>query len=305
MALNPEFAMELPASSANLGPAFDTAALAWNRWLRVEAQRADEFRVSARGRDAERCGEAREHLILNVYREVMEAAGGAAAPLALELDNEIPIGKGCGSSAAARLAGVALAVRFGRLKWTAQRVVEEAARREGHADNAAACWWGGLAVTQTGAEGELRWLRVAAGQPWALLLAVPAQGLATEVARAALPASYGRGEAVANVQNAVLLIEAWRQGRGEMLRSAMEDRMHEPYRAALCPLLGVMRPLAGHDGILGCALSGAGPSVLVIARDGGRAKAAMQAAMRRAGMEGEILEAAMVEQGPGVSWDSR
>ena len=110
----------LPATSANLGPAFDAAALAFAMYLKVRAQTAAEFSITARGRDPEICGRVENHLILTTYREVLQEAGKPVRPLALDIDNQIPIGKGCGSSAAARLAGIALAVHFGKLKLDGQ-----------------------------------------------------------------------------------------------------------------------------------------------------------------------------------------
>ena len=111
----------LPATSANLGPAFDAAALAFGLFLKIRATSADKFSIEARGRDADICGRVENHLILTTYREVLEEAGKPVRPLALNIDNQIPIGKGCGSSAAARLAGIALAVHFGTLRWTDSR----------------------------------------------------------------------------------------------------------------------------------------------------------------------------------------
>ena len=98
---------------------------------------------------------------------------------------------------------------------------------------------------------------------WPLLLAIPEQSLSTEEARRVLPAQYSRADAVTNMQNSMLLLAAFTQGRPELLSSALEDRIHQPYRAALCPLLPCLQELKGKDGILGAALSGAGPSVLI------------------------------------------
>ena len=98
-------------------------------------------------------------------------------PLALDIDNQIPIGKGCGSSAAARLAGIALAVHFGKLRWTDSRIVGEASRREHHPDNAAACWMGGLAVARMSARAKLKSPAVIPKGNWPLLLAVPDEAL--------------------------------------------------------------------------------------------------------------------------------
>jgi homoserine kinase len=257
------FEIVLPATSANLGPAFDAAALAFSMFLKVRAKSANEFSITARGRDREICAQLDNHLILTTYREVLRAEGKPVQPLAFRIENEIPIGKGCGSSAAARLAGIALAVHFGRLRWTDSRIVYEAAQRENHPDNAAACWMGGLAIARISAAGEMQMAHVKPQGKWPLLLVVPNESLSTEDARRVLPNQYSRTDAVANIQNSMLLLAAFLQGRKDWLPSALDDRIHQPYRASLCPLLPALQKLTGTRGILGSALSGAGPSVLI------------------------------------------
>jgi homoserine kinase len=259
--------LALPATSANLGPAFDAAALAMDFYIEIDACPSDEFVINATGRDREICGALQDHLILNTYREVLEAAGLPLTPLSLAIANQIPIGKGCGSSAAARLAGIALAVHFGRLRWSDAQIIGEASRREHHPDNASACWMGGLTVARmsnlSDNAAEAQVLAIRPKGKWPLLLAVPAQSLSTEAARRVLPAQYSRADAVANLQNSMLLLAAFTQGRPDVLSSALEDRFHQPYRAALCPLLPSLQELKGKDGVLGAVLSGAGPSVLI------------------------------------------
>jgi homoserine kinase len=253
----------LPATSANLGPAFDAAALAFSMFLKIRASSADEFSIVARGRDHEICAQIENNLILRTYCEVLQQERKPVQPIALGIDNQIPIGKGCGSSAAARLAGIALAVRFGRLRWSDNRIVYEAARREHHPDNAAACWMGGLAIARISANGEMQIAHVRPKGKWPLLLAVPNESLSTEDARRVLPNEYSRPDVVANIQNSMLLLTAFFQGRKDLLASALEDRIHQPYRASLCPLLPALQRLNGARGILGSVLSGAGPSVLI------------------------------------------
>jgi homoserine kinase len=263
--------LALPATSANLGPAFDAAALAMDFYIKIDARAAKEFSITATGRDREICGKLENHLILNTYREVLSAAGHPVTPLSLRIANEIPIGKGCGSSAAARLAGIALAVHFGGLRWTDAHIVGEASRREHHPDNVSACWMGGLTVARMAGSpesglndtSEAQVVCVHPKRTWPLLLAVPQQSLATEEARRVLPAQYSRADAVANVQNSMLLLAAFTQGRPDLLSVSLEDRLHQPYRAALCPLLPSLQELKGKEGILGAVLSGAGPSVLI------------------------------------------
>jgi homoserine kinase len=253
----------LPATSANLGPAFDAAALALDLSLKLRARVAKDFSIAARGRNSDICEQLENNLILTTYREVLEAERKPLQALALRIDNQIPIGKGCGSSAAARLAGIALAVHFGELGWTDSQIVGEASRREHHPDNAAACWMGGLAVARMSSAAEAQ---VASFHPkgiWPLLLALPSEALSTEEARAVLPEKYSRADAVTNIQNAMLLLAAFVQRRPDLLSSALEDRIHQPYRAPLCPLLPALQKAPRAFGVLGAALSGAGPSVLI------------------------------------------
>jgi homoserine kinase len=253
----------LPATSANLGPAFDAAALALELFLKVRARPAKEFSITATGLNADICGRLNDHLILSTYREVLQAEGKPVQALALRIQNQAPIGKGCGSSASARLAGIALAVHFGGLHWTDSRIVGEASRREHHPDNAAACWMGGLAVARMSNEGEAQIARVAPKGKWPLLLAVPEESLSTEKARGVLPLQYSRADVVTNIQNSMLLLAAFTDGRHDLLASSLEDRIHQPYRASLCPLLPALQKMGSSSGILGVALSGAGPSVLI------------------------------------------
>ncbi len=211
------------------------------------------------------------------------------------MDNEIPIGKGLGSSAAARLAGIALAAHFGGLDWSDDAVLEEAVRRECHGDNASACWLGG--VTLVHSQGAVK-LRVRA--EWPLLVAVPEAALSTEHARSVLPAQYSRPDVVANVQNAMLLTAAFLEGRPDLIRFALEDRIHQPYRGPLCPLLDPLRSLSGESGVLGAALSGSGPSVLVVLDPDGNSedtRRKIAAFLCKRGLQAELLLTSMETHG--------
>jgi homoserine kinase len=258
--------LSLPATSANLGPGFDAVGLALSMRLTVEAQVAASFQIEATGRDAALCGVLEHNLILDTYRDVLARAGAAVVPLHLKLHNEIPLGMGCGSSAAALLAGVALADHFGELGMGDAAIVAEASRLEGHPDNVAACWCGGFTVSA--ADGEAISVATFGADPdgagsWEMLLAVQPASLATRQARALLPESYSKADTIFNVQRASLLVAAFAQGRLDLLKTAMQDRMHQPYRAEACPLLKKLLPLMNEPEIAGVALSGAGPSVLV------------------------------------------
>jgi homoserine kinase len=284
----------LPATSANLGPAFDAAALAMNLYITVDARQSATFSITATGRDAEICRTMENNLILATYREILESEGAKVMPLSLRIKNEIPIGKGCGSSAAARLAGIALANHFGRLRWIDAKIIGEASRREQHPDNVSACWMGGLTVARMSGETDVD-VDVVCIRPkgkWPLLLAIPEQTLPTEEARRVLPAQYSRADCVVNIQNSMLLLAAFTEGRHDLLSSALEDRIHQSYRAPLCPLLPCLQEWNGEQGVLGVALSGAGPSVIVFLdprSDPEKTRRSVAAHLARNGLRAELL----------------
>jgi homoserine kinase len=261
-----DFRIKLPATSANLGPGFDAAAVALDFYLEIEAAEATEFSIAASGRDSERCQKLEDNLILGIYRRILEAGGRPVLPLAIRMKNEIPLGMGCGSSAAGRLAAIALAVHFGQLGWTSTEILEEACALEGHPDNAAACWLGGFVTAATEGHSVYQ-VRIAPPPHWRAIVVLPTEPLATSKARAVLPNCYTREDAVVNIQSSALLGLSFAQGRGDLLRIAMRDRIHQPYREPICPLLPRLLPLAGEYGILGVALSGAGPAVMAIVAD--------------------------------------
>jgi homoserine kinase len=266
--------LKLPATSANLGPGFDALGLAMRLFLEIEAVPAEEFRITAAGRDAALVGALERNLMVETYRGL--APAGPA--LELKIENGIPLGMGCGSSAAALVAGVMLANHFGALGLTDEDVVAEASRREGHPDNVAACFYGGLTASAM-ADGKVTAASFGAELGWRLLLALPGEGLATTKARAMLPESYRRRDVVANIQATALLVAAFALDRPDLLGAGTRDAVHQPYRESACPLLPLLLPLAGRAGIYSVTLSGAGPSVLLIA-DKGQPVAGQIAQMR-------------------------
>ncbi len=272
----PRVHLRLPATSANLGPAFDTAAVALNLHLEVTAEPAATFSISARGRDIAACGKLEGNLILETYRQMLSANGRPIQPLRLDVSNEIPLGMGCGSSAAARLAGIALAVEFGDLGWQEEDILGAATFLEGHPDNVTACWLGGMTVSAISPEAAIadegnRGLfprvhvaRIDVPEHWRAVIVFPCEPVRTEESRKVLPTHYTRADVVENLQRCSLLVAAFSSGNNELLSAAMFDRLHQPYRSAICPLLREIDSFAHIPGVLGVALSGAGPGMLLI-----------------------------------------
>ncbi|MCP5114338.1 MAG: homoserine kinase, partial [bacterium] len=183
-------------------------------------------------------------------------------PIELEILNDIPIGKGLGSSAAALTAGVVIADQLLGLGWKPLRILDEAAQIEGHPDNVSACVLGSIVASAIDSGGVARAVRLELPAHFGIAVVVPDFVLPTEKARAALPDCYSREEAVFNIQRASLLMAALAMGVTTAFPTALDDRIHQPHRAALVPGLEDILKLRA-PGLLGCTLSGAGPSVLV------------------------------------------
>ena len=170
--------------------------------------------------------------------------------------------KGLGSSAAALTAGVVIADRLLGLHWKPLRILDEAARLEGHPDNVAPCTLGSIVASAIDSGGVTRAVRLDLPQRFGIAVVVPDFDLPTAQARSVLPPRTRQQDAVFNVQRAALLTAALAIGDTCAFPAALEDRFHQPYRAHLVPGLEEILKLRA-PGLLGCALSGAGPSILV------------------------------------------
>lgn len=256
------FTVRVPASSANLGPGFDALGLALGVYLTCRFRRSDALEIHAAGRNAGQIPAGPENLIWQTALSVARDLRMQMPPIELHIHNEIPLAKGMGSSAAALTAGVVIADRLLDLNWKPPRILDEAARLEGHPDNVAPCTLGSIVASAIDSGGVTRAVRLDLPQRFGLAVVVPDFDLPTAKARAVLPSGYSREDAVFNVQRASLLIAALATGSTWAFPAALEDRFHQPYRAALVPGLEEILKLRA-PGLLGCALSGAGPSILV------------------------------------------
>jgi homoserine kinase len=260
--------VSVPATSANLGCAFDCAAVALNRYLRASLapHTAPGFALDYRGPHPERVPRDETNLVV---RGIRKLAGWAGEPIPggrVRIASEIPVGAGLGSSAAAVVAGILLAAGLCRAKPDPATVLRLAAELEGHPDNVAAAFLGGLVFAAT-TDAPFAVLARKARVPAALrfVAVIPAFALPTEQARAVLPGQYSRRDAVHNLQRAALLAAACFSNRYDFFPELFRDRLHQPYRSSLVPglddCLALRRP-----GLLGVFLSGAGPTVLAVVR---------------------------------------
>lgn len=263
--------VDVPASSANLGSGFDCFAVALSLKLRAELRIGDEPGVTlhARGEGADAAErDGSENLALRAFREALRLAHGSehgSGSWRIDLSSMIPAARGLGSSAAAILAGALLGASAGRRQLEAEEVLELVTRLEGHADNAAAAMHGGFTLAVTGgSDGPIRLRRFRVPEAWIPVVFVPQAESRTSEMRAVLPLAVPHHEAVTAAGRAALLATAIMSGDASLLRTAMDDRLHQPFRLPRLPDTARLIELAYERGAAGAALSGAGPSVLAI-----------------------------------------
>jgi homoserine kinase len=268
--------VRVPATSANLGPGFDSLGLALSLHDTVQARviPAGGLEVEVFDVDATTVVRGDDHLVVRSMRAAFAVMGAQPPGLALVCRNEVPQGYGLGSSAAAIVAGLlvarGLAGPAGAAALPSEALLRLATELEGHPDNVAACLSGGLTISWTTAAG----VRVARLVPLPGLqpvLCVPAVPLATEAARQVLPADVPHRLAAANSARAALLIAAL-TGRPDLLLDGTEDFLHQPYRAAAMPATATLIASLRAAGIA-AVVSGAGPSVLALTMAGSSAGA--------------------------------
>jgi homoserine kinase len=258
------YSFRVPASTSNLGAGFDALSLALQKYLRISIEPADAMEIVANGVDAASIPTTPDNLIRRVADRVAKSRGKQLPPFRMMIDNEIPLARGMGSSAAAIIAGVTCYELATDDELSAHEIFQYALEFESHPDNLAAAYRGGLVATVMADDGEVLIAKLAVADGVMPVVVIPAFELSTEKARGVLPQTYSRKDAVYNIQRSALTVAALTTGNWAHLREAMKDRIHQPYRAPLIPgfeeILAIKTP-----GLLGVALSGAGPTVLALA----------------------------------------
>lgn len=261
--------IRVPASTSNLGPGFDCFGLALKMYLTVRAVAAPELseacRVTTTGaKENEALPRNASNLIYRAMAFAARREGVSLPPVELEVHNEIPLASGLGSSGAGIVAGIKLASMLTGHEITDQAILNYATEFEGHPDNVAAALCGGFTISCVRDDRTV----VAARFDWPAQVRVvvvsPHSQLPTHVARAALPRTVSRANAVHNLRRTALFTAALAQQKYELFWEAMCDQLHQPQRESLVPGLAEALALPRMDGLLGVALSGAGPSILAL-----------------------------------------
>ncbi|OGX68127.1 MAG: homoserine kinase [Paenibacillus sp. RIFOXYA1_FULL_44_5] len=250
-------------SVSNLGPGFDTLGMALNLYAWIEMGISDQTTITQYGENLEGIPLDKTNLIYRVAQMVFAEAGVNDPELEIAMYSDIPLTRGLGSSASAIVGALVAANALTGNALTSHQLFQMASALEHHPDNVGASLFGGIVVAYWDGK-QAEYIRVEPSEDLEVLVAVPAFQLSTEKARKVLPSMVSMQDAVFNISHASLLVAALCSGRPEMIRHAMKDVLHQPYRARLIPGMEQILRKAADYGALGAALSGAGPTMLAL-----------------------------------------
>lgn len=259
--------IQVPGSTANLGPGFDSIGLAVNRYLTLEVEKADSWELVMLSEELNVFPKDESNFIIQVASKTAAKYGKTLPSCKIKMESDIPLTRGLGSSAAAIIAGIELADAVAELNLTKEEKFQIASQMEGHPDNVGASLFGGLVI---GSQQEDEVFAVVNNLlQFDLVTVIPTEELLTKESRNILPKELPFAEAVkagsiGNVMVAALLSGDYRLA-GKMMR---KDLYHQPYRKQLVPHLERIEEMAYKEGAYGVALSGAGPTVICFCESG-------------------------------------
>ncbi|HEY9678309.1 MAG TPA: homoserine kinase [Drouetiella sp.] len=265
-----QITVSVPASTANLGPGFDTLGLALSLYSRIkftllEKDDSNIPLISFGNENSRTLTNDKTNLAYKILSELWADDAEKLARVRLEITTDIPLGRGLGSSSTAILAAASAAHIFANHSIDKAALLTESCRYEGHADNLSASLFGGMTISSTHARsGRVMHQKIDWPKDWKTTVIVPPYELSTTKARAVMPKSIGMRDAVANVQNTAMLVAAIARGDERLAHEAMIDTLHEPYRLPLVPELGSLRRQFRNEPVIGIVLSGAGSSVMMV-----------------------------------------
>lgn len=275
--------IRVPASSANLGPGFDCLGLALDIWNEIAFEPATQLNYRASGEGAEKLNKGNRNLLTKAYARLHEVCGRKMHGVHIASRNAIPMSSGLGSSAAAIVAGLFGANEILGKPLDTDALLNLATEMEGHPDNVAPALAGGLVVSVMKQDGII--VRRYEIPAMTTVIVKPNVEWPTRVARAVLPKSVSRADAIHNIGRAALVVDALRNGDLDLLQQVMDDRIHQPYRLRHIP--GGMAAYKCAKQFGAAALSGAGPSIIAFVQpdDAEKAKTETQSVFEERGIE--------------------
>ncbi|MDQ0724712.1 homoserine kinase [Paenibacillus sp. W4I10] len=263
MSLREKVTVKIPASTANLGPGFDTLGMALSLYAWLEMKPAKQTTFHLHGDHLTGLPTDKSNLIYEVAQMVFNEAGVSIPELEISMYSDIPLTRGLGSSASAIVGALAAANALIGAPLSDAKLLDMATSLEKHPDNVGASLYGGI-ITAAWNGQQVDHIRIEPHQDLQALVIVPEFQLSTSKARNVIPEQFGMSDVVHNISRSSLLVAALASGRLDMIQKAMSDRIHQPYRASLVPGMAEILEHAVDHGALGAALSGAGPTVLTL-----------------------------------------
>lgn len=266
-----EIKVKSPASSANIGPCFDCAGIAFPLYNVVRVKKSDKNEVKV---IIDEKGDIRpfivdeKNIIFQAIQKYYEKINKKIEGYEIYVETEIPIARGLGSSASV-IAGALTGVNeLNDKKLSKQDLIDIAASIEGHPDNTTPAFVGGFVIASIENDGHVLYQKINWPEEWKITVCIPDYKLLTELARSVLPSEVDFKDAVYNIQKSAQLITALTNKNEDVMRSALKDRIHQPYREKLIPgMHEIIEKLNKEENVLGCVLSGAGPTLAVITKN--------------------------------------
>lgn len=258
--------VQVPASTTNLGPGFDALGVALNLYNRVELDELPwgvSVHVEGEGRGEIPLDDS--NISIQAVKRVYDRVGRPFPGVWMKQRNHIPLARGLGSSSAALVGGLVGANQILGNPLGEEALVEMAVDMEGHPDNVVPALLGGFTISAIDESGRTRYARAPVVDKYLWVIVVPGFEVSTKAARKKLPKNVSLPDAVYNVQRVAMLMAGFSTGSDELFQEAMQDKLHQPYRAELMGPLEEVFAAAREAGALGVSISGAGPCVLAIA----------------------------------------
>lgn len=293
-----EMVVRVPASTANLGPGFDSIGMALQLYTTIKIKRAEQTKFHLVGENQTGIPTDKSNLIYQTIDFLFMKAGLPTPELEIEVKSEIPLARGLGSSGTAIVGGLVAANMLARIPFSKEEVFQLASEIEGHPDNVGASLFGGVIVAAKSKMGKYAYNLLTPSKDLKVVVAIPDYELKTSVARNVLPSSYSKEDVVHAISHSALLVSALAKGDLPALRVALDDRIHQPYRQSLLPGFEELQNNAPDYGALGCVISGAGPTIIAFAtEDCERLIRYMEYTLQKYGVAAKVFQLAIDNKG--------
>lgn len=301
MSVNSAVTVKVPATTANIGSGFDClgAALTLHNQFRFSVSSGESLRILATGSEADRVSTDASNLVYQSFIKLYDHLGKTPPAVQIEITMDVPLARGLGSSATAIVAGLVGANCLAGSPLSQEEIMQLAIALEGHPDNVVPALMGGCRLAASGIDRSWEICDVPWDQSVVPIVAIPNFELSTAEARRVLPTHYTRADAIFNASHLGLLLRGLETGRSDWLRSALQDRIHQPYRQALIQGYESVQLASLAAGAHGMVISGAGPTLLALTdlASAEAVKAAMSLAWAKQGVDVRVESLKVDTQG--------